>query len=75
MTTEYMNLILQALHDIPSAQVDHLTKLSGAARIEQVDNHLYRLRAAKPHPDIAAYCFEHQIDFGFGYFLNITKDI
>jgi len=65
MTTEYMNLILQALHDIPSAQVDHLTKLSGAARIEQVDNHLYRLRAAKPHPDIAAYCFEHQIDFGF----------
>lgn len=68
-----MNLILQALHPIPSAQVDHLARLSGAARIEQVATHLYRLRearpetveAAKPHADIAAYCFEHRIDYGF----------
>ena len=68
-----MNLILQALHDIPSAQVEHLAKLSNAARIEQVAAHLYRLCDARPEPveatkshtDIAAYCFEHQIDYGF----------
>lgn len=60
-----MNLILQALHDIPSAQVEHLAKLSGAARIEQVAAHLYRLRSVNPQADIAAYCFEHQIDYGF----------
>jgi len=60
-----MNLILQALHDIPSAQVEHLAKLSGSARIEQVAAHLYRLRAVNPHADIAAYCFEHRIDYGF----------
>jgi phosphoserine phosphatase len=60
-----MNLILQSLHGIPSAQVEHLAKLSNAARIEQVAAHLYRLREAKPHADIAVYCFEQQIDFGF----------
>ncbi|MBI4808933.1 MAG: phosphoserine phosphatase SerB [Nitrosomonadales bacterium] len=60
-----MNLILQALHDIPSVQVEHLAQLSGAARIEQVGTHLYRLREAKLQDSIAAYCFEHQIDYGF----------
>ena len=60
-----MNLILQALHPIPSAQVDHLARLSGAAGIEQVASHWYRLQNAKPHADIATYCFEHQIDYGF----------
>ncbi len=60
-----MNLLLQAQHDIPSAQVEHLAKLSNAARIEQIAAHLYRLREAKPHTAIAAYCFEHRIDYGF----------
>lgn len=60
-----MNLILQATHDIPSTQIGHLAKLSNAARIEQVATHVYRLREAKPHADIAAYCFEHQLDYGF----------
>jgi len=60
-----MNLILQALHDIPSAHVEHLAKLSNAARTEQVAAHRYRLREAQPHADIAAYCFEHRIDYGF----------
>jgi phosphoserine phosphatase len=60
-----MNLILQALHDIPSAQVEHLAKLSNATRTEQVAAHIYRLRDAKQHDSIAAYCFEHQIDYGF----------
>jgi phosphoserine phosphatase len=60
-----MNLILQATHDIPSAQVEHLARLSSAARIEQITVHLYRLREARQHADIAAYCFEHRIDYGF----------
>ncbi len=60
-----MNLILQALHDIPSEQVDHLAALSGATRTSQVAPHLHSLRGAKPHDDIAPYCFEHRIDFGF----------
>jgi phosphoserine phosphatase len=60
-----MNLILQALHDIPSAQVEHLAKLSNSARTEQVAAHLYRLSDAKPHDGIAAYCYEHRIDYGF----------
>jgi phosphoserine phosphatase len=60
-----MNLILQALHDIPSAQIDHLASLSNAQRVEHFATHAYRLRSAKTHSDIASYCFEHQIDFGF----------
>lgn len=60
-----MNLILQTIHEIPSAQIEHLAKLSNAARIEQIAPHLYRLREAKPHADIAAYCFENQLDYGF----------
>ncbi|MDP2762854.1 MAG: phosphoserine phosphatase SerB [Sideroxyarcus sp.] len=60
-----MNLILQALYNLPAAQVEHLAKLSSAARIEPVSAQVYRLREAKPHADITAYCLEHQIDFGF----------
>ena len=68
-----MNLILQALHDIPSAQIEHIAQRSGAARVEQIAPHAYRLRearpelveAARPHDGIADYCLEHQIDYGF----------
>ncbi len=60
-----MNLILQATHDIPVAQVEHLAQISSTARIEQVAAHIYRLRDAKPNDDVAAYCFEHGIDYGF----------
>ena len=60
-----MNLILQALHDIPTEQIEHLASLSNAARTEQPDTRVWRLFEAKPHDDIAAYCFEHRIDYGF----------
>ena len=60
-----MNLIIQAVHDIPAAHLDHLASLTLAARIEQVAAHAYRLRDAKPHDGIAAYCFENQLDYGF----------
>jgi phosphoserine phosphatase len=60
-----MNLILQALHDIPSTQVEHLAKLSNSARIERIAAQLYRLSDARMHDGIAAYCYEHRIDYGF----------
>jgi phosphoserine phosphatase len=68
-----MNLILQALHDISTIQIEHLVRLSNAEYAEQIDAQVWRLRnacpehieAAKTNPDIAAYCFEHKIDYGF----------
>ncbi len=60
-----MNLVIQAVHEIPSTQIDQLARLSGAARIEQVAPHVYRLRDAAPHDGIAPYCFEHMLDYGF----------
>ena len=33
--------------------------------VEQVAAHVYRLQDAKPHGGIAAYCLNHQIDYGF----------
>ncbi len=60
-----MNLILQALHDIPSAQIEHLAKLSHATGSEQISPQAWRLQDAHQHDDIAAYCFEYQIDYGF----------
>lgn len=60
-----MNLILQALHDIPTEQVQHLAALSCAANSEQISASHWRLCGAQPHADIAAYCLEQRIDFGF----------
>ncbi len=60
-----MNLIIQALHDIPASHLDRLASLSLAARIEQIGTHAYRLREAKPHDGVPMFCYEHQIDYGF----------
>ncbi len=60
-----MNLILQAQHDIPSAQIGHLSHLAGATSQENFNAQLWCLRGAGRHADIAAYCLEHHIDFGF----------
>jgi phosphoserine phosphatase len=60
-----MNLIIQALHDIPAAQLKRLTDLTLASRTEQIAEHAYRLVDAKPHDSIAEYSYEHQLDYGF----------
>lgn len=60
-----MNLIIQALHDISAAHLQHIAALAGTTRIEQVSAHVHRLRDARSHEDIAAYCYEHQLDYGF----------
>jgi phosphoserine phosphatase len=60
-----MNLIIQADHDIPAAHLDCLAGLSVATGTEQIAEHAYRLHEAKPHDAIPAYCYEHQLDYGF----------
>ncbi|HEY5993139.1 MAG TPA: phosphoserine phosphatase SerB [Gallionellaceae bacterium] len=60
-----MNLIIQAIHDIPATQLQHIAKLTGASRAEQVAPHIHRLRDAQPHEGIAAYCYERQLDYGY----------
>jgi phosphoserine phosphatase len=60
-----MNLIIQALHDIPAARLDQLVSLSLASGVEQIATHAYRLRDAKPHDGVAMYCYEHQLDYAF----------
>jgi phosphoserine phosphatase len=60
-----MNLIIQAVHDIPGASLDHLARLTSAARIEQIAAHGYRLPDAETHDAVAQYCYEHQIDYGY----------
>jgi phosphoserine phosphatase len=60
-----MNLIIQAVHDIPASHIDHIAGLSEAARIEQVAPHVYRLRDARPHSSLPDYCLEHGLDYGF----------
>ncbi|TAJ80549.1 MAG: phosphoserine phosphatase SerB [Gallionellaceae bacterium] len=60
-----MNLIIQALHDIPASHLDRIAGLSLASRIEQVATHAYRLRDAKPHDGVPMFCYEHRLDYGF----------
>jgi len=60
-----MNLIIQAVHDIPAVHLDHLASLSSSTRIEQIAAHAHRLHDAQPHEGIASYCYDHQLDHGF----------
>ena len=60
-----MNLIVQAIHPIAAAHLDHLASLAQAGQREQIADHAYRLTGAQPHPGIAPYCLEHQLDYGF----------
>ena len=60
-----MNLIIQAVHDIPGAALDHLARLTAAARVEQIAAHGYRLPDAEPRDGVADYCYAHQLDYGY----------
>ena len=60
-----MNLIIQAVHDIPSAQLQHIAALAGTKRYEQIAAHAYRLHDAQAHDGIAPYCLEHRLDYAF----------
>lgn len=60
-----MNLIIQATHDIPAAALKHIAQLTQSQEPAQIAPHAYRLSPAQPHPDLAAYCLAHQLDYGF----------
>jgi len=60
-----MNLIIQAVHDIPAAYLDRLAGLATATRVEQTAAHAYRLCETKPHDAIATFCHDHQLDYAF----------
>ncbi len=60
-----MNLIIQAVHDISAAQLQFIAGLALTRRTEQIAAHAYRLHDARPQEGIAAYCHEHQFDYGF----------
>jgi phosphoserine phosphatase len=60
-----MNLIIQAVHDIPSAQLQFIAGLALTRRTEQIAAHAYRMHDARPQDGIAAYCHEHQLDYGY----------
>ncbi|MDO8293061.1 MAG: phosphoserine phosphatase SerB [Gallionella sp.] len=60
-----MNLVIQANHSIAAIHLIHLAGLAQASQREQIAEHAYRLTEAQAHPDIARYCFEHQLDYGF----------
>lgn len=59
-----MNLILQATHDISTAQLAHLQQLTGAQDISPVAPGVWRLQGAQTHAELSGYCFAQQIDFG-----------
>ena len=60
-----MNLIIQATHPVAAAHLSHLADLAQSKQREQIAEHIYRLPEAQAHPEIAPYCFEHQLDYGF----------
>ena len=59
-----MNLVIQATHPIAAAHLDHLASLAGSGRCEQIGEHAYRLPGAQPHPAIAPFCLENELDYG-----------
>ena len=57
-----------ALTDAQRERVENcadLATLTGSEGIGRLGNNAFRLIDAKPHPDLAAYCDAHQLDFAF----------
>jgi phosphoserine phosphatase len=62
-----MNLIIQGAEaeEVETPDLKHLAKLSGATGIEAILSHVFRLRDAQPHADIALFCEQKKLDWGF----------
>lgn len=60
-----MNFIIQGTREIVPTHLNYLAGLTTASRIEHTSAHSFRLYDAKPHDAVAAYCYEHQLDYGF----------
>jgi phosphoserine phosphatase len=59
-----MNLVVQGL-DVETRCLKELAKLTGASGIEQVSPQAFRLRDARAHDEVGAYCTEHNLDYGY----------
>jgi phosphoserine phosphatase len=60
-----MNLIIQATHAIDATHLDHLARVAQSNSCTRIAGHAYRLNAVRANSEIAHYCLENQIDFGF----------
>lgn len=60
-----MNLIIQATRAIEKAHLEHIADLTQCASFSPISANVCRFNDAHNHPDIAAYCLEQQLDFGF----------
>ena len=60
-----MNLIIQATQTIASDHLTYLARLTHSTHTVSISAHAYRFNRAQPHPELAAYCLEHRLDFGF----------
>ncbi len=59
-----MNLVIQGL-DIETGCLKELAKLCAASGIEQITPQAFRLRDARQHDGVAAYCGAHRLDYGY----------
>ncbi|MFO0442034.1 MAG: phosphoserine phosphatase SerB [Betaproteobacteria bacterium] len=59
-----MHLVIQGA-DIETGDLKALAKLSGAAAIEKLDDHAFRLRGAQAAAGIAEHCAQARLDHGF----------
>ena len=61
-----INLIIQG-DEVATPDLKQLAKLSGASRIEAIDQQAFRLVGANPQTEdvVAAYCETARLDFGF----------
>lgn len=59
-----MNLVVQG-GKLEARALKELTSLTGAEGVGRLGSNAVRLVNAAPHPDIAAYCDAHQLDFAF----------
>ncbi len=60
-----MHLVIQSLSEISAAYLDRLAGLALASRVEQVGPCCYRLHEVTPHDEVASFCYEHKLDYGF----------
>ncbi len=60
-----MKLIIQSTRAIETHHLDHIATLSNSTQSIAISALAYQLHNAQPHADIAAYCLQHDLDFGF----------
>lgn len=59
-----MNLVIQG-HKLETRALKDLTTLTGSEGVGRLGPNAVRLINAKPHPELAAYCKTHELDFAF----------